>query len=255
MKGKKLSLGFLIVFIFINGMIFNVFGINYGIGVHQNDELVWECKVSINSEIDLIFGNGWDSSGIFTNLSRGTRMKWRINSAEINDTISSIEYDIWFWSLNDDWGTKDNSSQINVFIDPIDYSENYSFLNYTSLVPFWIPIPVGEYIGGLSSNLSSWYDVDNRVLPTLNVNIRKNDISPGYPNKDIKIIAIYNDRGLLNSYKLYGKGNTVIIDIVLDDLPFYVIPTLIGLIVAFSVCIIIYIVKNKYIHNSPIVKK
>ena len=245
LKENKILLGCLLVFIFISGIISNVYALNYGIGVNQNDELVWKCKVSNNYEIDLIFGSEWDSSGIFTNLSRGTKMKWKINTAEINDTVSSIEYDIWFWSLKDDWGVNDNSSQINFFVDPKEYSENYNFLNFTSLVPFWFPIPVGEYIGGLSLNLSTWYDVDNRVLPTLNVHIPKDDISPGYPNKEISIIAIYNDRGVLSSYKLYGEGNTVIIDIALEDLPFYVIPSLIGLFIAFSLGTIFYILKKK----------
>jgi hypothetical protein len=236
-------------------MISNVYAINYGIGVNQNDELVWKCKVSKNSEIDLIFGSEWDSSGIFTNLSRGTKMKWKINTAEISDNISSIEYDMWYWSLKDDWGTKDNSSQVIFFVDPNNYTENYSFLNYTSLVPFWFPIPVGEYMEGLNLRLNAWYDVDNRVLPTLNVDIPKGDISPGYPGKDINIIAIYNNRGILSSYKLYGKGNTVIIDISLEDLPFYVIPSLIGLVFAFSISITIYIIKKKSTSHTPAIKQ
>jgi hypothetical protein len=78
--------------------------------------------------------------------------------------------------------------------------------------------------------LNEWYDVDNRVLPTLNVQIDKDEISLGFPLKKIKIIAIYNDQGVLNSYKLYITGNMVIIDISLQFLPNYVIPTLMGLI-------------------------
>lgn len=177
-------------------------------------------------------------------------MKWKINSTEINSTIISIEYDIWYWNLGEEWGIKDNSSQITIFVDPDDYSTNYWFLNYTSLVPFLLPIPVGEYLGDLSVNLNDFYDVDNRVLPTLNVEVLKDNISPGYPNKDLKIIAIYNDRGILNSYKLYGKENTVIIDIALDFLPIYVIPSLIGLMVVFSIGVAFYIIKKKYPSNK-----
>jgi hypothetical protein len=113
-------------------------------------------------------------------------------------------------------------------------------------VPFWLPIPVGEYLGGL--NLSDEYNVDNRVLPTLNVEIGKNET--GFPSKDIKIIAIYNDQGILNSYKLYVKGNVVIIDISFDFLPFYVIPTLIGLTVIFSLGIILDITKKRKIRRD-----
>ena len=109
-------------------------------------------------------------------------------------------------------------------------------------LPFWFPIPVGEYMGGL--DLNAWYDVDNRVLPTLNVDISKDAISPGYPNKDIEIIAIYNEEGILSSYKLYTKGNVVIVDIALDFLPFYVIPTLIILFTVLSLGVIVYIIKK-----------
>jgi hypothetical protein len=226
-------------------MISKVTATNYGIGVNKNEDLIWKCKVCNNAEMDVILGTDWDNSGIFTNLSQGTRMRWKINSAEINSTMSSIEYDIWYWTASDNWGTKDNISRIEFLVDPNDYSENYSFLNNTSFVPFWFPIPVGEYIGGLSLKLNIWYDVDNRVLPTINVDIPKDNIVLGYPNKDIKIIALYNDQGILNSYKLYGKGNTVIIDIVLDSLPFYVIPSLIGLVTVITVSIILYFKKKK----------
>ena len=245
MRGKEFLISGLVLIILTGGVIPHVYAVNYGIGVNPNEELVWVCKVCNNAEMDSILGSDWDSMGIFTNLSRGTKMKWKINTAEINDTVSSIEYYIWFWNLKDDWGVNDNSSQINFFVDPNDYPENYNFLNFTSFVPFWFPIPVGEYIGGLSLNLNLWYNVDNRVLPTLNVVIPKDDISPGYPNKEISIIAIYNDRGVLSSYKLYGEGNTVIIDIALEDLPFYVIPSLIGLFIAFSLGTIFYILKRK----------
>ena len=236
-------------------MISNVYAINYGIGVNQSNELVWKCKVCNNAEMDNIFGSEWDSSGIFTNLSKGAYMKWKINSTIINSTLLSIEYDIWYWNLSDEWGNKDNSSQINIFVDPNDYSTNYLFLMYTSLVPFLLPIPVGEYLGGLSVKLHDSYDVDNRVLPTLNLEVLKDNFYPGYPNKDIKIIAIYNDHGVLNSYKLYGKGNTVIIDIALDFLPVYVIPSLIGLVVIFSIGVAFYVIKKKFPSHSPLNKK
>jgi len=250
LKRKEFLIGGLLLFILTSGRISNVSAVNYGIGVTQNEGLVWKCKVCNNAEMENIFGSEWDNSGIFTNLSKGASMKWKINSTEINSTIINIEYDIWYWNLSDEWGIKDNSSQINIFVDPDDYSTNYLFLNYTSLVPFLLPIPVGEYLGGLSVKLNDLYDVDNRVLPTLNVEVLKDNIYPGYPNKDLKIIAIYNDRGILSSYKLYGKENTVIIDIVLDFLPFYVIPSLIGLMVVFSIGVAFYIIKKKYPSNK-----
>jgi len=110
-------------------------------------------------------------------------------------------------------------------------------------VPFLFPIPIGEYMGGLS--LNEWYDVDNRVLPTMNVVIRKDELSPGFPSRDINIIAIYNDQGILSSYKLYIEGNIVIIDITFDFLPIYVIPALIGLVCILSLSTILYFVKKR----------
>jgi hypothetical protein len=245
LKIKEFLICGLLLFVISIGNFQNASAVNYGIGIYQNEGLVWKCKVCNNAEMDNIFGSNWDSLGIFTSLKRGTSMKWKINSMEINSTIISIEYDIWYWNISKEWGIIDNTSQITMFVDPDNYSANYAFLNYTSLVPFLLPIPVGEYLGGLSLKLIDWYDVDNRVLPTLNVEVLKDEIYPSYPNKDIKIIAIYSDRGILNSYKLYGKENTVLIDISLDFLPIYVIPSLIGLTVVSSVCVVVYIIKKK----------
>ena len=236
--------------ILTSGTISNGYAENSGIGIKPNEDLVWICRVCNRAEMNSIFGFDWDDSGIFTNLTKGARLKWKINSTEINSTIINIKYDIWYWTLSDEWDIKDNNSQINFYIDPNDYSSNYMFLNYSSLVPFLLPIPVGEYLGGLSAKLNYWYDVDNRVLPTLNVFVPKDDILPNYPGKDIKIIAIYNDRGILNTYKLYGKENTVIIDIALDFLPFYVVPSLIGLVVVFSVGVVLYFKKKKFSSNK-----
>jgi hypothetical protein len=228
-----------------SGIIPNGNAANFGIGINPNEEIVWICKVCNTAELDSIFGSDWDGSGIFINLSQGARMKWKINSTEVNSTTFSVKYDIWYWNFSDEWGIKDDSSQINFYINPDDYFVDYSFLNYSSLVPFLLPIPVGDYLGDLSAKLNYWYDVDNRVLTTLNVYIPKDGILPGYPYKDIKIIAIYNDRGILNTYKLYGKENRVIIDIALDFLPVYVFPSLIGLISGLSLGTILYFVKKR----------
>ncbi|MHA2267968.1 MAG: hypothetical protein ACXAB8_09255 [Promethearchaeota archaeon] len=251
MKRKQLLIGILFLFLFTSRKISNVNAMNYGIGVNQNENLVWNCKVSNNAEMDNIFGTEWDISGIFTNLSTGSSMKWRINSTEINETVIHITYDIWYWKSGVDWGINDNSSEIDFLVDPNNYPTNFLFLNYTSLVPFLLPLPIGEYLGDLSIKLNDFYDVDNRVLPTLNLHILKDQILPSFPNKDIKIIAIYNDRGILNSYKLYGNDNTVIIDIALNFLPNYVIPTLIGLVITFSIGVTSYIKKKITIRCNP----
>jgi len=223
-------------------MILNVGAIKYKTGVKENDELIWKCRVCDDAEMNFIFGVGWDNSGIFQNLSVGKTMKWEIDSVQFNDTVIKIEFGEWFWRQNRNWGIKDNDSEIIYQANPSDYTEVLNFSSEKSFTPFWFPVPVGEYIGGL--NLTEWYDVDNRVLPTLNVDIPKDAVLSGYPNKNIQVIAIYNDLGILSSYKLYTKGNVVIIDIALDFLPFYVIPSLAILFTILSLWGIIYIIKK-----------
>jgi hypothetical protein len=205
------------------------------VGVHEDQEIIWKCNVCNQNKMEAIFGSEWNDSGIFDNLSVGKRMKWKINNFQINQSYSKINFSIWVWTSESIWGTKDNDSEIVYFFDNIESN----FSRYTSLVPFWFPIPIGEYLGSLE--LNEWYDVDNRVLPTINVDIDEDAISLGIPQSRIKIIAIYNEQGILCSYKLYTIGNVVIIDISLDFLPIYVIPTLIGLLGIFFVSLIIYL--------------
>lgn len=242
MSRKLWFLSFIIIFFLSPGMIINVGAIKYKTGVKENDELIWKCRVCDDAEMNFIFGVGWDNSGIFQNLSVGKTMKWEIDSVQFNDTVIKIEFGEWFWRQNRNWGIKDNDSEIIYQANPSDYTEVLNFSSEKSFTPFWFPVPVGEYIGGL--NLTEWYDVDNRVLPTLNVDIPKDAVLSGYPNKNIQVIAIYNDLGILSSYKLYTKGNVVIIDIALDFLPFYVIPSLAVLFTILSLGVIIYIIKK-----------
>ncbi|MFW9880116.1 MAG: hypothetical protein ACFFG0_44140 [Candidatus Thorarchaeota archaeon] len=247
MKKKSQFLNFIFFLLLFNSMILTINALGYGVGIYENQEIIWKCNVCNKPEMEIIFGNNWDDSGIFKNLSAGKRMKWIINDIELNETIIKVNVSTWLWTYKSMWGIKDKDSLVIYYSNPNDYSPNLNFSIYTSMVPFWFPVPVGEYLGGLS--LNEWYDVDNRVLPTLNVEIGGNET--GYPSKNIKIIAIYNDQGILNSYKLYIEGNVVIIDISLDFLPFYVIPILIGLALAFSLGLILYIIKkNKSRINS-----
>jgi len=243
LKIRNIKLLFLISFIFVGSLTTSVASVSYQIGVSPNNQLIWNCNVCNKVELNNIFGSEWDKSGVLTNLSVGSRMKWNITSTLSNETIKRIKFDIWYWNLKTDWGSRDNLSQIIFPSNPEDFSGDMSTLYKYSFISFWFPIPVGEYMGALK--LNTIYDVDNRVLPTININILKDNFSPGYPNKDITIIAFYNDRGILSSYKLYSKGNKVIIDIALDYLPFYVIPTLIGLIIIFIIGVTYYIKRNR----------
>lgn len=239
LKNKAQFVNFIIGVLLFSNTIVIVNALDYRIGVQEDQELIWKCNVCNQFEMNDIFGNEWDDSGVFKNLSIGKRMKWKINSIEINQSLSRINISIWDWTSEKIWGTKDNDSEITYFFD----STESNFTMYRSMVPFWFPVPVGEYLGNLK--LNEWYDVDNRVLPTLNVEIEKDAISSGFPQKDIKIIAIYNEQGILNSYKLYSTGNVVVMDLSLDFLPFYVIPTLIGLIIGLSLSLGLFIYKKR----------
>ncbi|MFX0001711.1 MAG: hypothetical protein ACFE9Q_00640 [Candidatus Hodarchaeota archaeon] len=243
MKLKKIVLKFTLLLLLVSNLISNVAAINYNIGVQRDQELVWKCKLCNENEMDNIFGNNWDASGIFQNLSKGTKMKWKITDTEYNEIYLKINFSIWIWTSRKIWGDKDNDSQMIYFSNPKNYPQGWNFSNDTSFVPFWFPIPIGDYLASLS--LNEWYDVDNRVLPTLNVEIKENAVLPGVPLKDIKIITIYNDQGILSSYKLYINENVVIIDIAFEFIPIYVIPTLIGLICVLTLSIIIYITKKR----------
>ena len=89
------------------------------------------------------------------------------------------------------------------------------------------------------------YDVDNRVLPTLNVEINEFFLQPEYRSERITIIAIYNVDGILSSLKLYTEGNVVVIDIELETIPIYVLPATLGLVGAFFIALILYYKKKK----------
>lgn len=250
MKQTRLYLNFFLLFILFNLILSNASATNYVSGIYENQELIWKCNICNQIEMESIFGNTWNDSGMFNNLSQGKSMKWKINYVNVNETKININFSIWDWTFENIWGLKDYDSDLSYLKNPGDYSQTINFSQYSSYVPFLFPIPVGEYIGGLK--LTDWYDVDNRVLPTLNVEINKNELSPGIPSKNFKIIAIYNDQGILNSYKLYITGNIVIIDLSLDYLPFYVIPTLISLFIGFTLGIILYLIRK---WNSKSVSK
>ncbi|MFX1278838.1 MAG: hypothetical protein ACFFA3_05425 [Promethearchaeota archaeon] len=254
MKHRLFLFGFLVFFLLSSNMVAQVNAIKYKAGIKESDKLIWKCKVCNQAEMNLIFGVEWNTKGFFQNLSKGSNMKWEINNIEVNETSIRMNFSIWFWTENRNWGVKVNDSQIIYYKDPTSYSEDINFTNHGFFVPFWFPIPVGDFMGSL--NFNAWYDVDNRVLPTLNVDIPKDAISPGFPNKGVKIIAIYNDQGILSSYKLYIKGNVVIIDISLDFLPFYVLPVIIGLFSIISIMVVGYIIRKlKFTQTTTLKRK
>ena len=245
MKVKKVDIYtyILLLFLFLLGFSSNVFANDYQNGIKTNDELIWKCHICDDNKMDELFGEFWNDAGIFENLSTNRRMKWRVNMVEENATTLSALFSIWMWGLEDNWGTQDNSSKFSYLKNPILYPNAFNFTNTLPFIPFWLPVPVGEYLGEVP--LGEIYDVDNRVLPTLNVRITKDSIHPNEPTETVYFIAVYNTNGILSSFKLYTSGNVVVIDISLESLPIVAIVSTIGLVLAFVCSIVLYIKKKR----------
>ncbi|MFX0076686.1 MAG: hypothetical protein ACFE96_14680 [Candidatus Hermodarchaeota archaeon] len=211
-------------------------------------ELIWSCRVCDMNKMNALFGENWNSAGLFENLSQGKRMKWYLYVGGARTIIYGswevfIDVDIWMWNNGENWGSYDYALELSFFDNVSQYPSNYNFSNVIPFVPFMFPAPTGEYISSIK--LSDMYDVDNRVLPTLNVEIDEFFLKPDYRSERITIIALYNGDGILSSLKLYTIGNVVILDIELETIPIYVLPTTLGLLGAFFIAIILYLRKRR----------
>ena len=245
MKVKKgdLFIGIVLLILFTLGFSSNVTANEYQNGIKINDELIWNCHLCDDNKMDALFGEFWNEAGIFENLSANRRMKWSVNMIEENATTLSALFSIWMWRFEDNWGTQDDSSKFSYLKNPSLYPSGFNFTDVFPFIPFWLPVPVGEYLGEIP--LGEIYDVDNRVLPTLNVYIIKNSIHLNEPAESVYFIAVYNSNGILSSFKLYTSGNVVLVDISLENLPIFVIPSTIGLVLAFVCSIVLYIKKKR----------
>lgn len=240
---RNLHITFAITIIFFISLTADVYSLNYEVGFRNNEDLIWKCNVCNINKMNDVFGENWSSSGLFKNLSQGKRMRWQINSVEENITSLLVNFNIWMWENEENWGIYDYSTEFSYLRNPSGYPSDYNLSNVIPFVPFWFPVPIGEYIGYLQ--LSRIYDIDNRVLPTLNVEINRGYLQSDYPSEKVLIIAIYNTDGILSSFKLYISGNVVVIDIEFESLPIYTLPVTLGLIGAFFIAIILYIKKQR----------
>ena len=236
----------MLLFLFTLGFSSKVIAIGYQNGIKINDELIWNCHFCDDNKMDVLFGEFWNEAGIFENLSANSRMKWSVNMVEENSTTLSALVSIWMWQFEDNWGVQDNSSKFSYLKNPSLYPSGFNFTDVFPFIPFWLPVPVGEFLGEIP--LGKIYDVDNRVLPTLNVQIIKNSIHLNEPTESVYFIAVYNSNGILSSFKLYTSGNVVVVDISLQDLPIFAILSTIGLLLTF-VCSIVLYIKKKRINN------
>ena len=253
MRNRNLYASVSLIFIFVISFTSDVVAQTYSFSFITNEDLVWKCNICNLNKMNNIFGDNWSNSGLFENLGQGKRMKWQVNTTKVNSTYLSATFNLWVWKNGGNWGSYDYITEFSYFKDPTQYTSNTNLSIALPFVPFWLPIPVSIYLGELT--LNSMYDVDNRVLPTINVQVSKGLLESLIPSEKVVIIAIYNYDGILSSFKLYTSGNVVIIDIELDSLPIYVLPATLGLIGAFFISIIIYIKKkrkNQSVNNKLI---
>ena len=241
MKNKSKLLMLMICTIIGLGLIPRVWAIDYGSGVKEGDELIWNCNVYQKQKMEQLFGNDWDkfNASVFKDLEKGARMKWKIteiienallysNKTKNNESALSIMFDIWNWTKNVDWGSKDSQDQRILFKNPLN---NLDDLIYPNFAPFWLPVPIGEYMKAIEPVLSSGYTVDGRVLLAITIELNIGDLDGTYPTEYIKVLAIYNDRGILRSYKLYITDHFVMVDISLESNPILEIPLIIAIVV------------------------
>ena len=92
MKLKLVLVNIIFLLLILSTFISAVNATEFRIGVNTGQELVWKCNLCNTMEMDNIFGNEWNDSGIFNNLSKGKRMKWSINSVELNETFITFYY-------------------------------------------------------------------------------------------------------------------------------------------------------------------
>ena len=243
MRKRNLYTSVSLILVFFISFTSDVVALNYSFSFITNEDLVWKCNICDINKMNILFGDNWSNSGLFENLGQGKSMKWQVNTTKVNSTSLSATFNMWVWKNEDNWGSYDYVAEFSYLKGLSQYALNSNLSITLPFVPFWLPIPVSIFIGELT--LDSLYDVDNRVLPTINVQVSKGFLEPSIPSEKVFIIAIYNYDGILSSFKLYTSGNVVVIDISFKSIPIYVVPSTIGLIGAFFITIIIYMKKKK----------
>ncbi|TFG10395.1 MAG: hypothetical protein EU535_08285 [Promethearchaeota archaeon] len=223
MKYKYVLIVYILILIIFVAVIPSARASNYKIGADEGDEFIWKCNVYNKNEIEDILGKGWNDEGLFEKLELGARMRWRVidtyddaklysSESKHNETAFTIKFAKWFWTYNEKWGDRDSVDELSHFKNPEDYSEDLIFFQFA---PVWLPLPLGDYLKKI--DLYKGYTIDARVLPSITCKIEKNDIDDDYPKEIIKIVAMYNDKGILTSYKLYINDHQVLIDISLES--------------------------------------
>ena len=227
MKIKLLLLISMVFIGFIVSTTSNVVASNYDIGVEKGDSFTWKCNKCDKKKMEDLFGKNWDSNGtgLFEELKRGNQMKLTVKETDKdfkiynpsslkNEEFFSITFNKWIWTNDDTWGDYDYKDQITHYSDPKDYSDDLIFPN---CAPIWLPLPLDDYLKEI--DLYEGYSIDtrSRTITAISCEIKKYDLKGDYPTEYINIHAIYNDQGILESYKLYIENHQIIIEIVLES--------------------------------------
>ena len=252
MRKYTISFQFLIIITILFGLtISHVFSFDYQAKMNENDSIIWKCNICNEEKINQIFGPSWrDEFEFLKEIEEGARMKWKIRDIANDATKYSektknyegavkISFEYWSWTM-DDWTHQSTIQQDSYFKNPNNHPDDYIFPDY---VPFWFPAPTREYLTELDPILYDGYDVDITYLLTIACEIEAFDPMGGNPSEYIKIMSVYDDQGILSSYKLYLNNHFVVIDISLDSKFVYQLPVFISLVVLFSV-ITIYFYKK-----------
>lgn len=226
----KIKLLLLISMVFMGFIVIttsNVVASNYDIGVDEGDKFTWKCNICDEKKMEDLFGKNWNSNGtgLFEELKRGNRMRLTVKetdkdlkiynpSSQKNEEFFSITFKKWIWTNDDEWGDYDYKDQITHYSDPKDYSDDLIFPNFA---PIWLPLPLDDYLKEI--DLYEGYSIDtrSRTILAISCEIKKYDLKGDYPTEYIKIHAIYNDQGILRSYKLYIENHLIIVEIVLEN--------------------------------------
>jgi hypothetical protein len=224
MRYKRVFFAILILsLLYCNMSIKSVFSYNFG---HQpSNELVWRCNICDTEKLYTIFGMNWSSSGFFEHIDQGKKMKWEIISLEKEEGKLNLTVNNWKWQSENTWANTTNQKSYWYYSNPSEYPNNYNLSKNFPYIKLWLPLPMSEYVSKL--NLNQIYNIDDRVLFTIYIDVESDYISNNNPSQAINVIAIFNENGFLSIFKIYLQGNVVLLDISLEYIPIYAIPIVI----------------------------
>lgn len=237
MKHKRMSFGILILsLLFCNITIKPV--LSYDFGHQPSNELIWRCDICKTEELYSIFGMNWSSSGLFEHIDQGKKMKWEILSLEKEGGRLNLTVNTWKWQDENTWANSTDQKSYWYYSSPSEYPNNFNLSKNFPFLKLWLPLPMSEYVSNL--NLSQIYDVDDRVLFTIYIHVDKDYISYNSPSQAINVIAIFNENGFLETFKIYLQRNVILLSLSLEYIPIFAIPTVIFIFGFLIIALLLY---------------